>query len=109
MASKTNRIQFLKKHGLSEDTTLSLEDIATLAGMPIMALQLSYNRGIGAWKTNPESVRMKTTFGKVPSAPRKSKLGPQQWGMARAYAFAQKTKKVYYGADNDIREYFGLD
>jgi hypothetical protein len=109
MSSKTNRIKFLNSIGLPDNVSLSIEDIATLAGMPIEALRLVYNRGIGAWKSNPESVRLKTTFGKVPSAPRKSKIGKEQWGMGRVFAFVMKTPKVYYGSDNDIREKFGLE
>jgi hypothetical protein len=109
MATKTNRIKFLKKHGLPEDTSLSIEDISTLADMPVLALQIVYNRGVGAWKENPQSVRLKTTFGKLPSAPRQSKIGKEQWGFGRIYAFVMKTPKVYYGSDNDVREHFGLE
>lgn len=105
----TNRKKFLKLHSLPEDASLSLADVSNLSGIPEEALQIVYNRGIGAWKSNPESVRMKGTFGKVPSAPRTSKIGKEQWASARVYAFAMKTKKVYYGADNDVRESYGLE
>lgn len=103
----TNRKNFLKLHGLP-DVSLSLNDISTLSGMPVDALQAVYNRGIGAWKTNPESVRDKFSFHKTGKAPRQTKLGKEQWAMARVYAFVMKTKKVYYGADNDIREHYSL-
>lgn len=106
--TKTNKKQFLKLHGLPEDTSLSLEDMSALSGMPVSALQAVYNRGIGAWKTNPRSVRIKTTFGKDPSKPRESRLSKEQWAGARVYAFLMKTPKVYYGADDDIREHYGL-
>lgn len=104
----TNRKKFLKLHGLPEDASLSLNQIHILSGMPEEALQLVFNRGIGAWKTNPESVRLQFSFHKKPSAPRTSKLGKEQWAFARVYAFVMKTKKVYYGSDNDIREAFEL-
>jgi hypothetical protein len=107
--SKTNRVQFLKRFGLPDDTSLSLNDIASLSGMPHEALQASYNRGIGAWKTSPTSVRVKSSFDKVEKAPRTSRIGKEQWAMARVYAFVQKTKKVYYGSDNDIREHYKLE
>lgn len=68
-----------------------------------------YNRGIGAWKNSPQSVRVKNTFEKSESAPRQSRIGKEQWAVARVYAFVMKTKKVYYGADNDIREHYGLE
>lgn len=107
--SKTNRVKFLKQYGLPEDTTLSLNDIASLSGIPHEALQAVFNRGIGAWKGNPESVRLQFSFEKKKNAPRQSRLGKEQWAFARVYAFVMKTKKVYYGSDNDIREYYKLE
>jgi hypothetical protein len=107
--SKTNRVQFLKKYGLPEDTSLSLNDIASLTGIPHEALQNVFNRGIGAWKTSPTSVRVKSSFDKVAKAPRTSRIGKEQWSFARVYAFVMKTKKVYYGSDNDIREHYKLE
>lgn len=77
--------------------------------MPIDALQAVYNRGVGAWKTNPESVRLVSTGEKRPDAPRQMKMGKEQWAGARVYAFVNKTKKVYYGADDDIRKHHNLE
>jgi hypothetical protein len=105
----SNKKQFLAKHNLPEKTMLSLEDISHLSGIPIDALILVRNRGIGAWKTNPESVRLYSTGEKVPEAPRKLKMSKEQWSAARVYAFANKSKKVYYGSDNDIRLHYGLE
>lgn len=104
----TYRKQFLKKYSLPEKTSLSINDISALTGIPDEALQLVYNRGIGAWKSNPQSVRTQDTFEKDPSKPRKSKLGKEQWAMARVYAFVAKAPQVYKEADNDIREKFNL-
>ncbi len=50
-----NSREFKKKHGLPIDEDLSLADISRLSGFPRQALQEVYNRGIGAWKTNPEN------------------------------------------------------
>ena len=110
----TNRKKFLKLHGLPENTSLSMEDISNLSGIPTGALQMVYNRGIGAYtdkKTGKvsTSVRMKGTFEKGVNAPASMKLSKEQWAVARVYAFVMKTKKVYYGADNDIREHYGLE
>jgi len=107
--SKTNRQQFLKRFGLPDTASLSINDISTLTDIPVDALEEVYARGIGAWKTNPESVRIKFSFDKKASGPRQSRIGKEQWAMGRIYAFAQKTKKVYYGSDNDIREKYGLE
>lgn len=104
----TNRKKFLKQFDLPEDTSLSLNDISTLSGIPTEALQIVYNRGIGAWKTNPESVRVQFSFHKDKKAPRQSRLSKEQWAFARVYAFVMKTPKVYYGSDDDVREAYGL-
>jgi hypothetical protein len=65
----TNRTAFLKRHGLPRDTSLSLPEIASYAKMPVAALRKVYEKGLGAYHTNPESVRVKGTFAKDPSAP----------------------------------------
>lgn len=104
----TYKKQFLKKYGLPEDTSLSIEDISHLTGIPAEALQIVYNRGIGAWKTNPESVRL-FSFHKKSNAPRQARLGKEQWAGGRLYAFVMKAPKVYYGSDNDVREHYGLE
>jgi hypothetical protein len=104
----TNRTAFLRKHGFSPDTSLSLHEIASYARMPVGALRKVYEKGLGAYHTNPESVRLKGSFKKDPSAPLSQKLSPQQWGMARVYAFVMKTKKVFYGADKHIAEEYHL-
>ena len=105
---ETNREKFLRLAELPRTTTLSLKEIAFISGMPLKALQLSFNRGIGAWKTSPQSIRVKDTFEKDASVPRKNKLSKEAWAFARVYAFVVRSPKVYYGADNDIRVKFGL-
>jgi hypothetical protein len=104
----TNRTAFLKRHGLSSDTSLSLNEVASYAGMPVAALRKVYTKGLGAYHTNPESVRVRGTFKKDASVPLSRKLSPQQWAMARVYAFGMKTAKVFHGADKHIAEEFRL-
>lgn len=105
---KTNRERFLAKHNLSADTSLSIDDVARLSGMPVAALKQVYRRGLGAYYTNPESVRVQGTFKKDPDAPLSTKLSAPQWAMARLYAFVMKTDKVFYGADKDIKDEYDL-
>jgi len=100
----TNRTAFLRKHNLPTDTSLSLQEIASYSGMPVAALRKVYEKGLGAYATNPESVRVKGTFKKDPSAPLSKKLSAPQWAQARVFAFVMKTKKVFYGADRHIAE-----
>lgn len=90
-----NSIAFKKKHGIPDKQGLSLKEIAKLSGMPERALQEVYNKGIGAYKTNPSSVRPNVT-------------SKEQWAMARVYAFVMKTKSVFYGADKSIANKYSL-
>lgn len=105
---KTNRERFLEKHNLPADTSLSLDDIAKLSGFPVKALKKVYSKGEGAYYSNPESVRLQGSFKKDPNAPLSKKLSPQQWSMARVYAFVMKTDKVFYDADRHIAEEHNL-
>lgn len=104
----TNRERFLKKHGLPMDHSLTMREIAQLSDMPIQALRRVYQKGLGAYHTNPRSVRMKGTFKKNIDAPMSQKLSPQAWAYGRIYAFVMKTPKVFYDADREIAEEFGL-
>lgn len=110
----TNRELFLKRHNLPKDTSLSLKEIADLSGMPLSALRLVYNKGLGAYSTNPLSVRLKpgTSYGRAYQknvrAPASAKLSPEMWAMGRVYAFVMKTKSVFHGADRHIAEMYNL-
>ena len=75
--------------------------------VPYYALLAVYKRGIGAWKTNPESVRLQSGQ-KNYSASRAGKMGKEQWAMSRVNAFLEKRSTVYYGADDDIRRKYHL-
>ena len=69
----TNKEKFNKKYKQPKDASNSLAKIAKLSGIKKSALQKIYNKGIGAYKTNPGSVRPNV----------KSK---EQWAMARVYS-----------------------
>ena len=65
--------KFNKKYKFPKDKSHSLADIARITGYKKSGLQTIYNKGVGAYKTNPGSVR--------PSV--KSK---EQWAYARVYS-----------------------
>jgi hypothetical protein len=101
---KTNREEFLRKHGVDTDESLSLPQIARMAGYSTNTLQKVYNRGIGAHKSNLGSVRLKKDFSKNPNTskfPASSRLSKEQWAMARVYSFVNKGK-TYHTADKDL-------
>lgn len=91
-----NSNAFKKKHNIPVSEGLSLKQVAKLSGMPERALQEVYDRGIGAYKTNPGSVRPM-----VNSA--------EQWAMARVYSFVMKRKTTFGGVDKYIAEKYKLN
>jgi hypothetical protein len=95
---KTHRENVFRKYDLKEDG-YSLDDLAKITGVSKDTLQEVYNRGIGAYKTNPQSVRMKGSFKKGVDAPMSQKLGKEQWAMARVYSFLDGNPKH----DDDLR------
>lgn len=84
---------------------------AIASGMPYKALMEVYKRGQGAWGSNLASVRLRHDFSKNPDVnkyPRGSRLGREQWALARVNAFIEKRPTVYYGADDYIRRKYKL-
>jgi hypothetical protein len=96
----TNKDEYFKRHKIKEES-LSKSDIARISKIPIKVLDEVYSRGVGAWKTNPASVRTKEGK-KDPKAPRSAKMSKEQWGMSRLYSFVNKIegrKKLNHDLD----------
>lgn len=70
---KTWKQKYNKKYGYPANESHDLKEIAKDTGVSLKGLQQIYNKGIGAYKTNPQSVRPNV----------KSK---EQWAMARVYS-----------------------
>jgi hypothetical protein len=104
----TNRLAYFKKMGLPSDSSFSLAELAKISKYPLAALQEVYNRGIGAYSSSPQSVRMKGTFEKGVNAPMSQKLSKEQWAMGRVYALLNKATTVFNIADADIVKKYGL-
>ena len=82
----------------------SMEVLSRMTGVPMSILQQVYNRGVGAWKSSPQSIRIKGTFAKDPDMsryPRGERLSKEQWAMARVYSFLDKGR-TYFTADADL-------
>lgn len=76
----THKNQYNKRHGFPKDEPHSLAELAKISKKKLSVLKEVFNRGVGAFKTNPSSVRPQ-----VKSA--------DQWGQARVYAFLNKIEK----------------
>jgi len=94
----THRENVIKRLGL-ENKPHSLTALAKASKVPKSILQQVYDRGIGAYNTNPLSVRLAGSFVKNVPAPMALKLSKEQWAMARVYSFLDGNPKH----DNDLR------
>ena len=80
---------FKKQHNIPVSESLSLKQIAKLSGMPSKALQEVYNKGVGAYHSNPASVRPMVH-------------SPEQWAMARVYSFVMRRSGTFGKVDKHI-------
>jgi GNAT superfamily N-acetyltransferase len=69
----TYKNKYNRKYGYPENESHNLEQISKDTGVSLKGLQQIYNKGIGAYKTNPESVR-------------KNVNSKEQWAMGRVYS-----------------------
>ena len=70
---ETYKNKFNKKYNQPKDKSNSLKDISKLTGYKLSGIKTIFDKGIGAFKTNPGSVR--------PSV-----KSPEQWAYARVYS-----------------------
>jgi hypothetical protein len=78
----TYKNRFNKKYGFESDQSHSLADISKITGYKKSGLQTIFDKGVGAFKTNPSSVRPGIR-------------SPEQWAQARVYAALDKNSKAY--------------
>ena len=111
--------KFNKKYNHPKGTSHSLSDISKETGVSKKGIQQIYNKGIGAYKTNPQSVRPNVT-------------SKEQWAMARVYSSVmggkaskvdakelkmemggkteyKKLPKILYHASRDLSEFGGQE
>jgi hypothetical protein len=78
----TYKQQFNKKYGFKLNEPHSLKEIAKITGYKYKGIKTIFEKGEGAFKSNPQSVRKNVT-------------SPQQWGYSRVYASVNKNSKAY--------------
>jgi len=81
----TFKEKFNRKYDFDDDEDHSIGEIAKLTGYKKSGLQTIYNKGIGAWKNNPSSVRRRSDPTKRGGA-RSQLMGKERWAMARIYS-----------------------
>lgn len=100
----TNKNRFNAKYGFPKDAPHSKAEISRLTGVPVRILNQVYDRGVGARKTNPQSVRKVSTGKKVGGKSLKGKMSAEQWAMARIYSFVMKRPGTWGKADKDLAD-----
>tara|TARA_R110001592_G_scaffold131300_1_gene345019 strand:- start:1251 stop:1523 length:273 start_codon:yes stop_codon:yes gene_type:complete len=78
----TYKQDFNRKYKQPLNQSNSIKQISDLTGYEMKGLKVIYNKGIGAYKTNPSSVR-------------KNVRSPEQWAQARLYASVNPKSKAY--------------
>lgn len=69
----TYRNKFNKKYGFDANASHSISEIAKLTGYKLSGLKTIYSKGLGAYHSNPSSVR--------PTV-----VSAEQWAQARIYS-----------------------
>ena len=82
MSARTYKQQFNRKHSQPLNQANSLEDIARLSGYELAGIKSIFNKGKGAYKTNPQSVRANVK-------------SPEQWAYSRTYAAVNPKSKAH--------------
>lgn len=100
----TFREKYNSKHGFGKRDSHSLDDISKTTGIKKSILQQVYNRGTGAFKTNPTSVRSTTGAKRPGGFPAAKRMSVEAWSFGRVYGFVMRNpKQVGEGKpDNDL-------
>lgn len=94
--SAKHKLEFLKRYGFTEATTLSLENISSLTGIPSQALQIVHDRGEVIERTSDKAF----------SFHKERKTKPKGKGMDRLWGFL--TKRKGWEVDEDVAGAFGV-
>ena len=73
--------KFNKKYGFKLTEPHSLEEIAKITGYKLKGIKTIFEKGEGAFETNPQSVR--------------PNMNKQQWAYSRVYASVNPKSKSY--------------
>tara|TARA_R110002012_G_scaffold133103_1_gene286247 strand:+ start:848 stop:1123 length:276 start_codon:yes stop_codon:yes gene_type:complete len=79
---ETYKHKFNKKYGNPKDKPNSLKDISDKTGYKLSGIKTIFEKGKGAYKSNPQSVRPNVK-------------SPEQWAYARVYAAVNPSSKAY--------------
>ena len=102
----THRDKFILKYRLDRNHGYSIADISKVTGIKKSILQKVYNRGVGAHKSNPASVRLLDGT-KNFSTSLAGKMSKEQWAAGRLFSFVMKGP-TYKTTDSDLAKLAGF-
>jgi len=98
----TFKSKYNNKYGFPKNESHSVQDISKTTGIKKSILQDVYDRGVGAWKSNPTSVRSKSGDKKDSGFPLSKRMTKERWAYGRVYGFVMKNpKQVGEGKPDD--------
>ena len=100
----TNKNKFNIKYGFKRNEPHNKSEISKITGIPKRILDQVFDRGVGARKSNPESVRQVGTGKKIGGKSLKGKMSAEQWGASRVYSFVTKQPGTWGKADKDLAD-----
>ena len=87
----TYKEKFNRRYKFPHNTSHSIEEIARLTGYKLSGLRTIFRKGVGAYHTNPQSVRPHIT-------------SPEEWAMARVYSAVMGGKAAMIDAPHLIKK-----
>jgi len=102
-ASLTYKNKVNRRFGQPLNKGNDLKNLSKISKIPISILKKVFERGEGAYETNPRSVRL-TNYKKSADLRRGPRLSKTQWAYARTYAFVEKVynKNEPQNQDTDL-------
>ena len=100
----TNKESYNARYKLPKDTSHSRAEISRRTGIPTRILTAVYRRGLGARRSNPQSVRSASSGKKIGGSSLRGKMSGPQWGPARIYSFIMKRPGTWQKADADLAD-----
>ena len=102
----TFKEKFNIKYGFDKDESHSISEISKITGIKKSILQEAYNRGVGAWKSNPTSVRSKDGSKREGGYAPSKRMSKEAWGFGRLYGLVMNNRKQTGKGqpDRDLRE-----
>lgn len=102
----TYKQKFNKFFDFNKDEPHSIDELAEISDIPLKILKEVEQRGLGAYDSNPESVRLKNFKKDYSITDMSKKLSAQQWAIARVYGFIMlNPKQINKGKpDRDLFE-----